>query len=282
MPAGAGDELHLRILKRRVVNGYCAQAAAGQSGGDGAGRQQGHALAAADKGQQHADQIAGERRAEVNFVGVLGIFNQLANAVHALQHGDGPLVQLLQRCVRRAGQRVLGVHDGVHGLARSAAGGDVAVGGRVVHQPDLRRVFADAAHDLSGAVYLQRDADAGVLLAKLANRPVNQLLGKAFAADHADAAAMQAAHGIDLGQHVMLVGGVLAVVVQNQLTGFGRHYAVAVALQQGKAQFFFQQADLAADGRRYDAQFFGRSAHRAAVHGFKKIAGAGVLECRHA
>ena len=204
-------------------------------------------------------------------VRLLGRFHQLANAVNALQQGDGPLRQLLQRGLRRPGQRVPGVNNGLHGLAGRAARGDVAVGRRVVNKADLGLILAHAAHDFVGAVNLQRNGHARVLLAKLANRPVNQLLRKTLAADHADRATVQAAQRIHLGQHIVAVGQVLAVKVQNELPGFGRHYAAAVALQQGHAQRIFQQADLAADGRGHDAQLFGCRTHRAADHGFIQI-----------
>ena len=93
---------------------------------------------------------------------------------------------------------------------------------------------------------------------------------------------MQPAQRIDLGQHVVAVGRVFAVIVQQQLAGLGGYHAVAMALQQGQAQFLFEQADLAADGRGHDAQFFGGGTNGAAVDGFKQIAGAGVLKGGHA
>ena len=189
----------------------------------------------------------------MDLVLVFCILHELANAIHALKHGNRPLAELLQRGLLSAGQRVLRMHDGMHGLARRTACGDMTVGGRVVDQADLGSILANAAHDLGRAVDFQRDADARILLAKIANGSVDQLLRKALATDHADTAAVQPAQRIDLGQHVVAVGRVFAVIVQQQLAGFGGHHAAAVALQQGNAQFLFEQADLAADGRGHDA-----------------------------
>ena len=87
-----------------------------------------------------------------------------------------------------------------------------------------------------------------MLLAKLLQRPLHQFLGKAFTADHAHSAGVQAAQGFNLGQHVVLVGQMLAVVVQQQQPRCRGHHAAAVTLEQHQPQLFFQQCNLAADG----------------------------------
>ena len=80
--------------------------------------------------------------------------------------------------------------------------------------------------------------------------------------------ALQPVQAIEFRQAFFLMGAQFTIVGQHHSAGFGHGNTGAMALNQRRRQFFFQQGNLPADRGRRNIQFIGRGPNGALLHGF--------------
>ena len=81
------------------------------------------------------------------------------------------------------------------------------------------------------------------------------------------------------GQGVVPVDRVAAIVLDQELAGFGGSYPTAVPVEQGCVELLLQQGDLAAHHRRVHAERVGRGAHGAVTRSLEQIAQPVLVDC---